>query len=141
MGFTAILGSTGTIGRTIARRLVAQGRPVLLVGRNPEKLQAVSVESALPSLLWESTDSSLLEESLLPMVQQHGGLAAIVNCIGSVVLKPAHSTSDEEFRKTVETNLFTAFAAVRVGAKLMKEQGGSIVLFASAAAEIGIQNH
>ena len=57
------------------------------------------------------------------------------------MLKPAHSTSDEEFRKTVETNLFTAFAAVRVGAKLMKEQGGSIVLFASAAAEIGIQNH
>lgn len=41
----------------------------------------------------------------------------------------------------VETNLFTAFATVRAGGKLLREYGGSIVLFASAAAEIGIQNH
>ena len=57
------------------------------------------------------------------------------------MLKPAHTTTDEEFRQIVETNLFTAFAAVRAGAKLLREQGGSIVLFASAAAEIGIANH
>ena len=58
-----------------------------------------------------------------------------------MLLKPAHSTSDDEFRQVVETNLFTAFATVRAAGKLLREHGGSIVLFASAAAEIGIQNH
>lgn len=60
---------------------------------------------------------------------------------GSVLLKPAHLTSDEDFRKTFETNLFSAFATVKVGSKLLKRQGGSIILFSSAAAEIGITNH
>ncbi len=64
-----------------------------------------------------------------------------MNCIGSVLLKPAHLTSDDEFRQVLETNLFTSFAAVRAAAKVMRTQGGSIVLFASAAAEIGIANH
>jgi len=72
---------------------------------------------------------------------QRGVFSAIVNCIGSVLLKPAHSTTDEEFRRVVETNLFTSFAAVRTGGKLLRETGGSMILFASAAAEIGIQNH
>ena len=58
-----------------------------------------------------------------------------------MLLKPAHATTDEEFRRVIETNLITAFATVRAGAKLLRERGGSIVLFASAAAEIGIQNH
>lgn len=141
MKLIAILGSTGTIGSTIARRLVAQGQAVLLVGRNREKLQAIATELSQPSLLLESIDSQFLEQSLIQASTNHDGLSALVNCIGSVVLKPAHHTSDDEFRQTLETNLFTAFAAVRAGSKLMRESGGSIILFASAAAEIGIQNH
>jgi len=57
------------------------------------------------------------------------------------LLKPADATTDDEFRQVIETNLFTAFATVRSGAKLLRERGGSIVLLASAAAEVGIQNH
>lgn len=141
MKLIAILGATGTIGSAIARQLVAQGQMVLLVGRNREKLHAIASDLSQPSVLLESIDSQSLEEALLSFSQQFHGLSAIVNCIGSVILKPAHHTSDEEFRTTLETNLFTAFAAVRAGSKVLREEGGSIVLFASAAAEIGIQNH
>jgi 3-oxoacyl-[acyl-carrier protein] reductase len=41
----------------------------------------------------------------------------------------------------VETNLFTSFAAVRAGSQMLRAAGGSIVLMASAAAELGIANH
>ena len=40
----------------------------------------------------------------------------------------------------LRTNLDSAFATVRSGAKSMRE-GGSIVLLASAAAEVGLVNH
>lgn len=141
MSLIAILGATGTIGGVLARRLVRQGQSVLLVGRNEEKLRLLSEHLGQPFAVVDLTSSRSLEESLRATGEAHDGFQAFVNCIGSILLKPAHSTTDVEFRQVVETNLFTAFATVRVGAKLLRERGGSIVLFASAAAEIGIQNH
>lgn len=141
MSLVAILGATGTIGSTLARRLVRQGQQVLLVGRSEEKLRSLTEEIGQPFVMADVTNSQSLEEALRAGTDAHGGCRAVVNCIGSLLLKPAHLTTDDEFRQVVETNLFTAFAAVRVGAKLLRERGGSIVLFASAAAEIGIVNH
>lgn len=141
MSLIAILGATGTIGSVLARRLVRQGHAVLLVGRNEEKLRLLSKELGQPFVAVDFASSSSLEEALQAMADAHGGFQAFVNCIGSLLLKPAHVTTDDDFRQVVETNLFTAFATVRVGAKLLRERGGAIVLFASAAAQIGIQNH
>lgn len=141
MSAIAIVGATGTIGTTLARRLVRNGQQLLLVGRDDDKLRTLSDELNQPYSIVDFTSSAPLEEALRTASAEVSGFHAIVNCIGSLLLKPAHATSDEDFRQVLETNLFTAFATVRTGAKLMREKGGSIVLFASAAAEIGIQNH
>ncbi|QDU28163.1 3-oxoacyl-[acyl-carrier-protein] reductase FabG1 [Anatilimnocola aggregata] len=137
----AILGASGTIGTALARRLVGHGRNVLLVGRSVEKLQALSSELSQPFVAVDLSSSENLEGALSQAAESHGPYDGLVNCIGSVLLKPAHATSDDEFRRVIETNLFTAFATVRAGAKFLREHGGTIVLFASAAAEIGIANH
>lgn len=142
MSSIAILGATGTIGSVLARRLVRHGQHVLLVGRNEEKLRTLSRELQQPFVTVDLTSSQRLEEGLKTAAEtQSNGFHAFVNCIGSLLLKPAHTTSDDDFRQVVETNLFTAFSTVRVGAKLLRERGGTIVLLASAAGEIGIQNH
>jgi 3-oxoacyl-[acyl-carrier protein] reductase len=141
MSGIAILGATGTIGGALARQLARDGRNLLLVGRHQDKLAALSHELGQPCGVVDFSDSSSLETALQENLERLGGYDGVVNCIGSLLLKPAHSTSDDEFRTVIETNLFTAFAAVRAGSKLLRERGGSIVLFASAAAEIGIQNH
>lgn len=140
-GRFAIAGATGTIGSLLAERLVAGGNSVLLLARNEDKLRSVAERLNQPFAVCDFQSSQLVEEQLRSFADSAGPLNGIVNCIGSVILKPAHSTSDEEFRRTVETNLFSSFALVRSGGKLMRENGGSILLFASAAAEIGIQNH
>jgi len=142
MGLVAILGAGGTIGGALARRLAAAGTPLLLVGRPSERLTAVAQQTGQPECACDFQSSQPLEDLLRSAVTSEQPLSGIVNCIGSVLLKPAHSTSDDEFRRVIETNLFTSFAAVRAAAKLMRESGGgSVVLFASAAAEIGISNH
>lgn len=137
---TAILGATGTIGSELARLLVSRGHSVILVGRHSEKLTALGGELGQPTVCLELNDSTQLEQQLRECCAD-GTLNAIVNCVGSILLKPAHATSDDDFRRVIETNLFTSFAAVRVGARLLRDRGGSILLFSSAAAEIGIQNH
>lgn len=141
MSSIAILGATGTIGSVLARRLVRNGQGVLLVGRDEKKLLSLSEELSQPFVVVDLTSSQAFEDALRPAADSQGGLHGLVNCIGSLLLKPAHATTDDDFRQVVETNLFTAFATVRVGAKLLRERGGTIVLFASAAAEIGIQSH
>lgn len=71
----------------------------------------------------------------------HGRLDGAVNLVGSILLKPAHRTSEEEWRATLATNLDSAFAVVRSGSKAMLKTGGSIVLVSTAAASVGLANH
>jgi 3-oxoacyl-[acyl-carrier protein] reductase len=94
-----------------------------------------------PWVVADANNSQALESCLRSAEDAQGPLDSLVNCIGSVLLKPAHATSDEEFREVINANLFTSFAVVRAGARLLRSRGGCIVLFASAAAEIGIANH
>ncbi|MFN8711077.1 MAG: SDR family NAD(P)-dependent oxidoreductase [Planctomyces sp.] len=137
----AIVGATGTIGECIARRLHQSGESLLLVGRNQDKLAALAADLQQPFEVVDFSTSEGLESAVRRHTDASVRLGGIVNCIGSILLKPVQSTSDDEFRQTIETNLFTAFATIRTAAKLMREHGGSVVLFASAAAEIGISNH
>jgi len=61
-------------------------------------------------------------------------------CVGSLLLKPAHLTTAEEWRQTIDTNLTAAFNVVRAAGKVMRA-GGSVVLIGSAAASMGLPNH
>jgi len=141
MAGVAILGGSGTIGASVARRLVDAGRPVVLLGRNAEKLSATAQSLGVPWAQIDPRSSDSIEGALAAHAEACGGFNGMVNAIGSILLKGAHLTTDEEFRQTLETNLFTAFATVKAASKTMRSQGGSVVLFASAAAEIGIANH
>jgi 3-oxoacyl-[acyl-carrier protein] reductase len=136
-----IFGATGTIGSQLARCLVEDGRPVVLVARNPEKLRLLGQQLDQPFIVSNFECSESLEENLKEVLGEGLAPQAMVNCIGSILLKAAHLTSDTEFRETIETNLFTSFLCVKLAGKLMREKGGSVVLFASAASEIGISNH
>lgn len=134
---TVIIGATGTIGSCLARRLVEAGKSVFLVGRDAERLQSLASELNAGFAVADLSSSDALLEAVSSAVQ----VAGFVNCVGSILLKPAHLTSDAEFREVVETNLFSAFATVKCAGKLLRGSGGSVVLMSSAAAKLGIANH
>ena len=81
-----------------------------------------------------------MEAAAAKAVELDGRLDGLANCIGSILLKPAHLTSEEEWDAVVATNLKSAYAAVRAAARLMTT-GGSVVLVSSAAARLGLANH
>ena len=71
-----------------------------------------------------------------------GSLNGVVNCCGSLLLKPAHLTTADEWAHTLATNLTTAFHVLRAAAaRMMRNGGGSIVLMSSAVARRGMINH
>ncbi len=135
-----LLGAYGGIGSELARRLASKGYRLMLAGRNPEKLALLAKELGAASEVVDATDSAQIENCVAHAAETFGGLHGIANCFGSLILKPAHLTTDAELDETLAVNLRSAFATVRAAARNMK-QGGSVVLCSSAAARLGMANH
>jgi len=136
----AILGAYGGIGSALAHQLIAKGQTVVLGGRDQQKLASLAAELDSSGIQVDGRDFDQVDQFLSGAAEK-GQLTGVVNCAGSVLLKPAHLTTRAEFDDVIETNLTTAFAVVRAGARQLRKQGGSIVLMSSAAAAVGLANH
>lgn len=136
-----IIGGGGGIGSALARRLVAVGATVFLAGRDAGKLQAVAGETGAETACVDATDFASVDAVADQAAASMGGLTGLVCCAGSLLLKPAHLTTAEEWQATLAANLTTAFACVRTAGRVLKATGGSVVLVSSAAARIGLSNH
>ena len=135
-----VIGASGGIGSATARLLRAAGAEVVLAGRNKTRLQSLAEEIGGSSFEVDATNLNAVEQALQNAADMHGQVDGVVNCAGSLLLKPAHLTSAEEWSETIETNLTSAFAVVRAAGRVMAG-GGSVVLLSSAAARIGLSNH
>lgn len=135
-----VLGATGGIGAALARTLVARGTRVFLSARGEERLAALAGELGAPHMAADLTDWTQIDAATDAAVAQLGALTGIANCVGSLLLKPAHLTKFDEFQHTIAQNLTTAFGTVRAAARVMSN-GGSVVLCSTAAARIGLANH
>jgi NAD(P)-dependent dehydrogenase (short-subunit alcohol dehydrogenase family) len=136
-----VFGAYGGIGSNLSRRLARDGNRLFLAGRDEKKLQPLAEEIGAPHCVTDAGSSSQIEACVQEAEERFGQIHGIVNCIGSLLLKPAHLTTDSEFDSVITTNLSSSFAIVRAGVKAMMKGGGSIVLITSAAARIGIANH
>lgn len=136
-----VFGATGGIGENLSCRLTSSGAHVTIAGRNVEKLQFPADELHTSAYPLGATRVDEVSACVEHATQLHGRLDRVANCVGSLLLKPAHSTSEAEWFSTIATNLTSAFAAVRANAKAMMNAGGAIVLVSSTAARIGLANH
>ena len=136
-----IIGAAGGIGRVLAARLSARGARLMLAGRDEARLGALAKELGAAYRVLDATSFAAVEECVAFAAEAHDGLDGLANLAGSLILKPAHLTSEEELQTTLDTNLKTAFAAVRAAASAMRRIGGSVVLVSSAAARVGLANH
>jgi NAD(P)-dependent dehydrogenase (short-subunit alcohol dehydrogenase family) len=136
-----LLGAGGGIGSATARLLAERGARLLLAGRSPEPLQAVAAETGGIPYELDARNTNEVAAAVGDAADKFGRVDGIANCVGSLLLKPAHITTDDEWDETIATNLRSAFAAVKAGVKEMRSSGGSIVLVSSAAAQTGLANH
>jgi NAD(P)-dependent dehydrogenase (short-subunit alcohol dehydrogenase family) len=135
-----ILGATGGIGSALARRLAAGGGHLLLAARDAGRLNSLAEVTGGTAVTLDATRPAEVEAAAAQAVERYGRLDGIANCVGSLLLKPAHLTNDEEWASTLALNLTSSFAAVRAAARSMSS-GGSVVLMSSAAARLGLANH
>lgn len=136
-----ILGASGGIGSALTKQLGSQGCKLILASRHLEKLKPFQDEYDAVIGELDATKFDEVEQFVAENAKEFGRLDGMVNCVGSVFLKPAHLTSYEDYRETMALNLDSAFAAVRAATKVMNSKGGSIVLMSSCAARVGLPSH
>lgn len=140
-----IIGASGGIGSAVTQRLARRGGRLVLAARNEGGLRELARGVGDSSDVRVATVDATRAEDVGQLIDEaaaDGELRGVVNCAGSIVLKPAHLTSPELFQETLDQNVGTAFNVVRAAAKPLQDAGGgSIVLFGSAAAETGMPNH
>jgi len=138
-----IFGATGGVGSALARRVARRigAQRLLLVGRNAEKLDNLSAEIGAETRVADATSIADVDAAIEFAVERFGRVDGVANCVGSLLLKPVHLTSELEWAAVINTNLGSAFAVTRAAAKAMTQTGGSIALVSSAASRIGLANH
>jgi NAD(P)-dependent dehydrogenase (short-subunit alcohol dehydrogenase family) len=141
-----IVGGSGAIGRATARRLARPGVAITLAGRDPGRLEEAAEEvrargGEAHTQTLDATRTAEVEACLESAAARDGRQDGVACFVGSIVLKPAHLTTDEEFERTLRLNLWPALACVRGAAKTMRVGGGSVLLAGTAASRTGIANH
>jgi NAD(P)-dependent dehydrogenase (short-subunit alcohol dehydrogenase family) len=139
---TILFGGAGGIGAVLAKQLVEAGDKVVIVSRNGDCLASVAAETGAEYMVADGTVSADVDRVVAQVLTRHGRVDGVANCIGSVLLKPAHLTTDDEWTSTIATNLTTSFNILRAAVRPMqRNSGGSIVFVASAVALRGMVNH
>jgi len=141
---TALIGGiTGGIGQCLAEILTTRGWNIAGYARNESRLESIAVDR--PGWLLQSADATqrpTLDLMIRTTAGRFGRIDAYFHCIGSILLKPAHLTSAEEWSHTLDVNLTSAFQALQAVLGPMQAQNSGVILFVSSvAAQTGLPNH
>ncbi len=137
-----VAGGSGGIGSEVARRLCAQGAEVVVAARDQARLDACAGGIGARPVVMDATDSDSVARAFETATAGGAKLAGVVNCVGSIFLKPAHLTTDEEWHGALRTNLTSSFLLLREAVRrMMRDGGGSVVFCSSVAAARGLFNH
>jgi NAD(P)-dependent dehydrogenase (short-subunit alcohol dehydrogenase family) len=139
-----VAGAAGGIGSALCRRLDEAGWRVALVGRTASSLQVISAELRdSQAFVADITNSDEVQATWDAVTAQMGMPTAVAHCVGSILLKPAHLLSDQDWQNTINLNLNSAFYLLRSATKSWSRAPfpGSLVFCSTAAAKLGMANH
>ncbi|WCM18291.1 SDR family oxidoreductase [Paraburkholderia bryophila] len=140
-----ITGASGAVGSALARRLSMRGLNVVLTSRDEGRLAELAGELgehafAAPA---DATDAAQVQSAIQAGNQRFGEVTGVAHCVGSILIRPLHLTSEADMRATLEQNYVSAWHVLRafVTAALAHRKPASAVLVGTVAAKSGFPNH
>jgi len=140
-----VTGGSRGIGAAIVKRLAKDGLHVVAVARSLDKLQQVCAEvttegGSAEAVACDIGDSKALAEVIDQVAEKHGHLDVLVNNAGITKDGLILRMDDEDFDSVINTNLKSAFVAIRSAARPMmrlKGIGGRIINISSVSGVAG----
>jgi NAD(P)-dependent dehydrogenase (short-subunit alcohol dehydrogenase family) len=130
-----VTGAARGIGEAVAREVAARGGRLALVGLEPARLQALSLELG-PDHFWaeaDVTDQASLEQAVKGAVAQFGGLDVVVANAGIANTGTVATNPADALARTVEVNLVGVIRTVSATLPHVFAARGHYLLVASAA--------
>jgi 3-oxoacyl-[acyl-carrier protein] reductase len=138
-----VTGASRGIGRSIALQLAAQGRHVVAVARNADKLDGVvrQIEAdggSAEARTCDVSDQASIEGMIGAVADAHGRLDILVNNAGITRDMLLLRLSDDEWDDVMQTNLRSVFVATRAALRpMMRKKWGRIINVSSVSALVG----
>lgn len=135
-----VTGSTRGIGRAIAAALAGCGAQVAIVGRDLGKAEAVAAEigGGAKGFACDIGHPEQVTALVSAVEAAFGGLDILVNNAGITKDNLMLRMKDEDWNSVLETNLRSAFIAIRAAQRgMMKKRWGRIINIASVVGLIG----
>lgn len=141
MNITLITGASGGIGQAAALLAARDGREPLCVGRSQDKLAACL--PGLRHLQADVTDHRQVVSLFEQLDAEDNVPDALIHTVGSTLVGSLERVTAAQYLDTINVNLTSAVATSQQFIALLKKRRmpGSIVLFSSVVARIGVANH
>ena len=136
-----VTGASSGLGQQFARALSEQGCDVAILARRKERLEEFSKElkqnghDCLP-VSCDVTDEESIKNAVNAVVNHFGKIDILVNNAGISQSTSFYNYQPEEFQKIVDLNVTAVFNCSQAAAKIMKEQGGGVILNTSSMVSI-----
>ena len=134
---TAIVtGGTKGIGRAIAEALVHEGLSVCIAARNQDEIDKTisQLGGNAAGFVCDVRDYEQVKALIAHTVKKLGGLDILVNNAGIGVFATVEETPPDDFRATLETNLFGVFYCCHEAIPEMRRRGGGYIINISSLA-------
>ncbi len=142
---TVITGGSSGLGLALAHELVKEGNELILIARNPTKLEAAAAAicTATPGAKVscypvDVSDAQAVQQSIDEIVARTGGIDLLINSAGILREARFEETTEAVFRETFDINLFGLINCCRAALPSLRENCGTIVNIASMASLTGV---
>ncbi len=134
-----VTGGTKGIGYAIADHLAKAGVSVLICGRDQGDVDAaaerLSSSGTVKGMVCDVRNEPEVVRLLEAAERDFGGVDILINNAGMGIFgKTVEEISGDEFRQTLETNLFGVYYACHYAIPLIKKRGGGYIINISSLA-------
>ncbi|MBT3664429.1 SDR family oxidoreductase, partial [bacterium] len=112
-----IVNGSGAIGSSIVKGLNNESVNLIITSSTGEDVHGNK------TVQWKYSGSDSVESLFESIKNEHNQLDSVVNCLGSIFLKPAHLTSEQDFDDVLDINLKSSFLIMKNSVPMMRKNG------------------
>ena len=138
-----VTGGSRGIGFAIVEKYLENGATVVLCGSRQEtadkavkELKQINPNYNVEGIGLDLNNPEEIEKEFNRIKEQYGSLDILVNNAGISQRESIYSLKPEDFANILELNVNSIFYCSQVAAKLMKQQGGGVILNTSSIVSI-----
>ncbi len=134
-----VTGGTKGIGYAIAEQLVRHGAKVFICARSRDEIEAaigrLSEHGTVAGKMCDMRSEEQVKAVLDSCEKRFGGIDILVNNAGvGFMSRTVEEISPDDFRQTLETNLFGVFYACHYAIPRLRQRGGGYIINISSLA-------